>query len=259
MVNVTADAIRKSLCATFCRDVAVAQLADCVAVSLPIVGRDGDHVTAYVSPATAGWRVSDKGATLMRLSYENDLAKLLTGARERLYNTVLLESGISEDDGELFTEVAADALPMGLFSLGQGITRIEDLGLWTRSRVESTFTDDLRSLILEVAGQGNVIEGYEVPDIAGAENYPIDFCIRTPGVPLYVFGVSNKDKARLATIILQHLVAHKQKFNSMVVYSDIDEIPKPDVKRLMIAANDVIPSITERDGVRAKIVHRMAA
>lgn len=258
-MNITAETLRKSLCATFCRDVAVVQRADSIAVSLPIVGRDGDHLTAYVSPTTGGWRVSDKGATLMRLSYENDLTKLLAGARERLFNTVLEESGLQEDDGELFAQVPADSLAMGLFSLGQGVTRVEDLGLWTRSRVESTFNDDLRGILLDAVGADNVVEGYEVPGLPGAENYPVDFFVRTPNVPLYIFGVGNKDKARLATIILQHLAAYTQRFNSMVVYSDVDDIPKADARRLMIAANDAVPSITEREGIRAKIAHRMAA
>ncbi len=258
-MNATVESIRSSLCSSFCRDVVVVERAGELAISLPIVGRDGDHLTAYVSPTTGGWRVSDKGSTLMRLSYENDLSKLLAGARERLFNTVLQECGLQEDDGELFIDVAADALSMGLFALGQGAARIEDLGLWTRTRVESSFADDLRSLIIEAAGAENVIEGYEVPDLPSAESYPIDFYIRTPREPLYVFGVGSRDKARLATIILQHLAAHDQKFNSMIVYADIDDIPKPDTKRLMVAANDSVPSITERNGIRAKIAHRMAA
>ncbi|CAA2107706.1 DUF1828 domain-containing protein [Variovorax paradoxus] len=254
----TADAIRDSLCATFCKDVAVQQRAAGIAVSLPIVGRDGDHLTAYVNEATGGWRVSDMGATLMRLSYENDLAKLLTGARDRLYKTVLKESGLDEDDGEIYIEVPAAELTRGLFALGQGVTRIEDLGLWTRGRVENTFQDDLRGVVIEAAGADSVIENYEVPGLPSAENYPVDFYVKTPREPLYVFGVQNRDKARLATIILQHLASQRARFNSMIVYADIDEIAGPDQKRLMLAANDSVPSIEERDTIIAKIGHRMA-
>ncbi|SFB74546.1 protein of unknown function DUF1828 [Polaromonas sp. OV174] len=235
------------------------QRASDFAISLPIVGRDGDHLTAYVSTQTGGWRVSDMGATLMRLSYENDLSKLLTGARKKLFLSVLQESGLTEDDGEIFIDVPADALSKGLFSLGQGATRVEDLGLWTRTRVESTFNDDLKAVLLDVVGQDDLVEGYEVPGISNSENYPVDFYIKTPGLPLYVFGVQNRDKARLTTIILQHLAAQTQKFNSMVVYSDVDEIPKLDAKRLMNATNDSVASIADRDVIAAKIVHRMAA
>lgn len=234
------------------------QRASDFAVSLPIVGRDGDHLTAYVSDQTAGWRVSDMGATLMRLSYENDLPKLLTGARKKLFLAVLQEAGLTEDDGEIFIEVPADALSKGLFALGQGATRVEDLGLWTRTRVENTFNDDLRSVLLDIVGVNGFIEGYEVPGISNSENYPVDFYVKTPGLPLYVFGVQHRDKARLTTIILQHLSAHNQKFNSMVVYSDVDDIPKIDAKRLMNAANDAVASIGDSIVIRSKIAHRLA-
>jgi len=231
-VSETADTIRKTLCAAFCEDVAVTERLGMSAVSLPILGRDGDHLTAYVEPMTAGWRISDKGATLMRLSYENDLNKLLSGARERLYSTVLLESGLQEDDGEIFAEVPLDGLTIGLFSLARGVARIEDLGLWTRSRVESTFSDDLRELLREIAGADRIIENYEIPSLPSAESYPIDFYVQTPGVPLYIFGIQNKDKARLTTIILQHLTQQGQDFNSMVIYAgasdEEEEFSAPD-------------------------------
>lgn len=255
----TSDAIREILCSTFCKEVAVRERGGAVAVSLPIVGRDGDMLTAYVEPATAGWRISDKGSTLMRLSYENDLNKLLSGARERLYNTVLLESGLQEDDGELYSEVPLDGLSVGLFSLAQGITRVEDLGLWTRNRVESTFSDDLREVLGRIVGRDQLAEGYKVPGVPNSEDYPVDFFINAPGEPLYIFGVSNRDKARLTTIILQHLNKHAGRFNSMVVYADVDEIPKADSKRLMNAANDSVATISDVDVIRSKIAHRMRA
>lgn len=258
-MTTTVEGIRQSLCTTFCRDVAVSERAGAAAVSLPIVGRDGDCLTAYVEPATAGWRISDKGATLMRLSYENDLAKLLSGARERLYQTVLLEYGLQEDDGDIFTEVPTDALATGLFSLAQGLTRVEGLGLWTRNRVESTFTDDLRSALIAAAGHEQVIENYIAPEVPSADSYPIDFCIKTKSHPLFVFGVQNRDKARLTTIVLQHLAAHTPFFNSMVVYSDVDDIPKADRNRLMNAANDSVANINDAAAIKTKVQHRMLA
>ncbi len=233
--------------------------ADGYAIGLPMARRDGDYLTAYVSQDDGGWRVSDKGSTLMRLSYENDLDKLLSGAREKLFNTVLVESGLKEDDGELYITVPADALPKGLFALGQGTIRVEDLGLWTRGRIESTFYEDLGGILADVAGVDQVVEGYTVPGVPDGANYPVDYYIKTPGRPLYIFGVLNKDKARLTTIILQHLAAHAKNFESMVIYADVDEIPKQDQKRLMSAANDAVPSIADRSVIDAKIKHRLAA
>lgn len=258
MINI--DALRKELCTTFCRDVGVMlHNQNEAVVHLPISGRDGDCVTAYVTEETGGWRVSDKGATMMRLSYENDLDRLLSGSREKLYQTVLQEAGLIEDDGELSAIVSAADLVGGLFSLAQGIVRVEDMGLWTRSRVESTFYEDLHEILTGIVKEDDLVESYVVPNVADADSYPIDFMIKTPGKPLYLFGVLNRDKAQLATIILQYLLRHAPKFDSMVVFSDMDTIPKLVVRRLMAVANDIVPSIQERDAVAQKIRYKMAA
>lgn len=196
---------------------------------------------------------------MMRLSYENDLDKLLHGARARLFQSVLSESGLREDDGELFSVVPADALMGGLFALGQGIVRIEDLGLWTGSRVESAFYDDLRSIISAVVPEDGMEEFFVVPGVPDAGSYPVDYMIKTPGKPLYLFGILNRDKARLSTIILQHLSKHAQSFDSMVVFSDMDDVPKLDSRRLIAAANDVVPTIQDRSVIEQKIRHRLAA
>lgn len=258
MTTINIESLQKNLCSSFCRDVAVRAIDDeILAVSLPLVGRDGDHLMAYVTQATYGWRVSDMGTTMMRLSYENDLTTLLSGSREKLYSMILTEAGLTEDDGEIYLEAPADGLPMALFALGQGLTRIEDLGLWTKGRVENTFYDDLRSLIAEIVPAGEWKESYIVPEIDDGPNYPVDYMVKTPGRPLYVFGVLNQDKARLATIILQYLAKQNAAFDSMVVCSDIDNISRVDVKRLMNAANDVVASIDDRDVIRQKIEHRL--
>jgi hypothetical protein len=256
-MNVDIQALQSSLCNTFCSDVRVAVSDEKISVSLPMSARDGDRMTAYLSQIAGGWRVSDMGTTMMRLSYENDLGRLLAGARGQLFETILKENGLSEDDGELYLDVSADALTRGLFTLGQGLTRVEDIGLWTRNRIESTFYEDLRDLLCEFLPADKMEEGYIVPGLPSAESYPVDYLIRTGGRPLYLFGVNGKDKAMLTTIILQHLQQSSHSFESMVVCSNIDEIPKQDRRRLMNAANDVIPYIQDAPAIRKKIEHRM--
>lgn len=253
------EPLQRSLCQAFCDDVKVRQHAGRVSVTLPMAGRDGDRMVAYLSRTPAGWRVSDMGTTMMRLSYENDLDRLLSGARAELFETILRESGVSEDDGELFVEVPADALPRGLFILGQALTRIEDLGLWTRARIESTFYDDLRNVLYGFLPAEELEQDYVVEGVPNAENYPVDYFIHTQARPLYLFGVASQSKARLATIILQHLQVHAPRFESLVVCEDIDRIPKLDRNRLMNAANDIVPSIAETSVIEQKVRHRLTA
>lgn len=252
-------ALQKQLCSALCQDVRVTLGDGFARVNLPMTGRDGDSFTAYLKPITAGWRISDMGTTMMRLSYENDLSRLLTGARGKLFETILKEAGLSEDDGELHLEVPSDAIPRGLFTLGQGITRIEDIGLWTRSRIESTFYEDLASVLESFLSPDQFERNYIVPGVPNGDSYPVDYFIRTKSRPLYLFGVNNKEKAMLTTIILQHLMAARQDFDSMVICANIEDIPKLDRRRLTNAANDVVATIQDTDVIRNKIEHRLRA
>ena len=249
------DELKETLCSAFCSNVGIRSSGDLVTVALPVAARDGDSFTVYLTRSKSGWRISDAANTMMRLSYENDLAKLFTGPRARLYETILAENGLQEDDGEIFTEVAADQLVGGMFRLGQGLSRVEDIALWTRSRVESTFYSDLRSAILGAVPAEDVTEGY-TPDFAGGQDYQVDYRIEAVGRPLFVFGVNGKDKARLTTITLLKLKEAEVRFDSMIVCSDIADLPRADESRLLAAANDVVPLISNVVAIREKIAHR---
>ena len=250
-------AIKETLCAAFCEDVAVSARGNLLTVSLPMVARDGDSFTVYLSRISGGWRISDAANTMMRLSYENDLSKLLTGPRARLFETILAENGLQEDDGEIFLDAPADRLVRGIFQLGQGLSRVEDISLWSRSRVESTFYHDLREALYSTLSHDLIEESY-APEISGGEDYAVDYRIKTGGRPLFIFGVNGKDKARLTTITLLHLKHSGLKFDSMVVCSDFSELPKSDAARLMTAANDIVPSISDVQAIRDKILDRVS-
>lgn len=257
-MTIDTESLQKQLCSAFCDDVKVAAREDSVRVSLPLVARDGDHHTVYLSRGNGGWRISDMGSTMMRLSYENDLNSMLAGPRGDLLQQILSESGVNEDDGELFLEVPSDSLLRGLFSLGQSAARIEDLGLWSRSRVESTFHDDLRNILYEVVAPDRITENYAIPGIEDSGLYPVDFYIQAQRRPLYLFGVNTSDRARIATIVMQHLLHENHDFDSFVVCSDFFGLPKVDGARLMNAANDVLPSLKSAADLRRKLEHRIA-
>lgn len=92
-----------------------------VAVTLPMTARDGDVIVAYLKPESAGWKITDMGTTMMRLSYEMDLNKILTGSRGNLYQALLSESGLNDDDGEIYLLSDAQSLMRNLLGLGKAL------------------------------------------------------------------------------------------------------------------------------------------
>lgn len=254
-----AQDIERLICKALCADTAVTSVREGVfRVTTPFAFPDGDGYSIYLQQLpSGGLRVSDFGATLMHLSYENDIDKFRDGSRGRLLQQILSDSDLSEDQGEFFIETAVGDLGVSLFRFGQALTRIHDLSFLNRLRSESTFYEDLRETLRSIVSHEQLHEQYVVPDVPRAGDYPVDYLIDGTGTPLYLFGVPNRDKARLATIILQHLIAANKDFNSMIVFQDMSQLPRADVSRLTNAANDQIDSLNAADDLRRKVLRRV--
>lgn len=257
-MTTTKQAVKEAICRAMCQDVTVLERGNMAQVSLPFIGRDGDGYSILVQQNGVGWRIHDAGSTLMRLSYENELSNLLDGSRGKLFQQILSESGLSDDDGLLFLDVNADKLVDGLFRFGQALTRVSDLALWTKVRTESTFYDDLAASLHEMLPSVMIEKDYLVPGLADASNYPVDFYIHTKGAPLFVFGVGSGTKAKLTTIVLERLLREGIRFDSLVVFQDMARVSKSDVSRLMNAANEMIASEDATEDLRRKLTRKVA-
>jgi len=258
------DTLQKIICTSLCAQVRVTERSDgYFFVDTPFEFPDGDHYSIYLKfLGTGGLRITDRGTTFMRLSYLNDLTRFKDGTRGRLLDEVMAGSGVTHSDGEFHADVAGDQLGEGLVRFGQAITRIHDLSFLNRTRIASTFYEDLREEVQRIAGpETEVIEHYAVPGVPNAESYPVDLCVSGKHAPLYIFGVPDQGKARVATIILQYLrmqTAHEPKderFNSLVVFQNQSQIPSKDVSRLTNAATMTVDTLEARDDLRYKMEH----
>jgi hypothetical protein len=252
--------LEAELCKALCAKVTLKERKDGnVFVQTPFVFPDGDSFSIYLKRLpSGGFRLSDMGATLMHLSYEQDIDKLREGTRSKVFAQILSEMGINDDEGELYLEMPAAHIATGVFQFGQALTRVHDLTFLNRVQVESTFYDDLKARLSDIVGQDNLIADYIAPEVPKAEEYTADFCIKSQKKPLLIWGVPNQTKARLATIVMQHLQQHKFAFRSMVVYADMSSIPRADVSRLTTAANDQIPSLSEVEALKTKVLDALA-
>lgn len=259
MSNLNIEELKKTVCSTLCADVKVSERGSgLLYVSTPFSFPDGDSYSMYIKTLpTGGLRISDMGETLMHLSYDSDIDKFRDGTRKKLFDQILSEMDLTEDNGEFFIDAPADAIGYNLFRFGQALTRIHDLTFLNRIRAESTFYEDLREKLRSYTDAEKIHESYVVPGVANASNYPVDYYIEGGQQPLYLFGVPSRDKARLATIILQHLNAAKQDFNSMIIFQNASDIPPQDTARLMNAANDMIASLDASDDFERKYLRKV--
>ena len=96
----------------------------------------------------------------------------------------------------------------------------------------STFYDDLADCLTGFVDEAKMQRDY-LPNVPNAEAYPVDYRIEgKSGVPLFVYGVPNRDKVRLTTIMLGYFHRHHLEFESVIVFQDQTEIPRVDLARL---------------------------
>ncbi|MDI1258189.1 DUF1828 domain-containing protein [Aquabacterium sp.] len=257
-MTVNTQELQKSLCALMCADVKLVKKGDRLMIRTPFSFPDGDPYIIYLSELSNGFiKLSDAGHTMMHLSYENDVDKFRQGTRGKIFDQILTQHGIFDSHGELFVETMPGKIGSAIFKFGQAINSITDLTFLNRTRTESTFYEDLAEIISGIVDGGQLTRDFIYPNMENAADYPIDFKIDGKADPLFIFGIPSKDKARLATIVIERLLRARAVFDSMLIFSDQSQIPRPDLARLSNAGGEMIASLDAQDDIRRKIGRRV--
>ena len=254
-------ALQDLLCKRLCEDVRVDQRPDgALMLRTHFAFPDGDRYPIHLSQAASGGlRLSDRGHTLMHISYEHDIDAFMDGTRGMLMERIMGESELQWDGGAFSLDTSPDRLPEAIFNFGQALTRVYDLTLLSRSNVGSTFYDDLADLIGNLVDESKIQRDY-LPEVPNAEVYPVDYRIEARSdAPLFLYGVPNRDKALLTTIMLSHFHRHDLRFESILVFEDQSEIPRMDLARLSDVGGDMISSLASHKDFNRKLLQRVAA
>lgn len=255
----TIEQFQNTLCKLLCADVRVVQRGDRLMVLTPFFFPDGDGYVLYLEERPGGIvRFSDGGHTLMHLSYEMDIDKLNEGTRERVFRQILSNYGVQEQEGEIFLETPQAELGQALFRLGQALTSIGDLSFLNRVRVESTFYDDLDKVLTRLIPSEMIQRDYVIETMANGEVYPIDYRIEGKQNQLFLFGIPNRDKARLVTVVLERLLREQLEFDSLLVFEDQKTIPRDDVARLSNAGGEMVSGLVAESDLRRKLSKKAA-
>ncbi|MDE2984923.1 MAG: DUF1828 domain-containing protein [Gemmatimonadota bacterium] len=141
------DDLQRRLCDQLCASVCVERRPDGeLMLQADFEFPDGDRYPIYLSEAPGGVRLSDRGDTLIRISYDHDIDAFLAGSRGRLIERILGEEEVDQDRGVFHLDAPIDRLSDALFRYGRALTRIYDLPLHSRSRATSTLGDMVSSL-----------------------------------------------------------------------------------------------------------------
>lgn len=216
-------------------------------VFAPFYHEDGDMMDIFIdlpkdADLSEGMRIklTDHGMTLMRLSYTFDID---TPNKEKIFHRILLENGVSEEDGELYMETGAESLYPVLMQFSQAIGKVCNMRLFRRETLESLFEEMLEEFIMEkLAPYRPTKSVYPIPE---RDDLEVDWQLTPNGTPLYLFGVRDTARARLATISCLEFQRKKLTFRSLIVHEDFDKIGRKDKTRLTSACDKQFTSLDD--------------
>jgi|SRR3989339_166806 len=207
----------------------------------PLYHADGDMMDIYFVPEENDKiRICDFGLTMMRLSYTYDVD---TPNKERIFNKIITESGITNENENLYIDTKPDILYPSLMQFVQTVAKIVNMRLYRREVIHSLFFEMLDEFVELKLSKFNPQKSY-FPLIEHDE-YEVDYCFNGRERPIYLFGVNSNDRARLATIACQKFITDKLKFRSLIVFENYENVSKKDFKRLMSASDKEFPSFDE--------------
>jgi hypothetical protein len=213
----------------------------------PLYHEDGDMMDVFLDlPKNANLaehsqiRISDHGMTLLRLSYSFDLD---TPNKEKIFQRILLENGVSESEGEIYLETTPHSLYPALMQFAQAIGKVCNMRLFRRETLNSLFEEMLGDFILQALARYQPAPS--VCPISARDDLEVDWQLNPNDTPLYLFGVKDNARARLATISCLEFQRNKLPFRSMIVHEDFDKIARKDKARLTSACDKQFTSLDD--------------
>lgn len=206
----------------------------------PFYHEDGDMVEVFVEvPSAEGKpiRVSDHGMTLMRLSYAFDID---TPNKERIFRRILSENGIAESGGELYVESYPKDLHASVTRFAQTVAKVSNMQLYKRETIESLFFEMLDDIINAKLREYQPRQ--RVCPMGGRTDLEVDYTFDVKPRPIYLFGVRDNAKARLAAISCLEFRVAALPFRSVVVHEDFERLSKNDRTRITSAADKQFPT-----------------
>lgn len=209
----------------------------------PLYHEDGDMVDIFLEPANGEdkrIRICDHAMTLMRLSYSYDID---TSNKERIFNRILSENGVSEDNGNLYIDAAPNSLYPAIMQFAQTVAKVSGMELFKREAIRSLFYEMLAVFVEESLSKFN--PKHKLLPIPQRDDLEVDIAFPLEPKPVYLFGVRDSAKARLATIACLEFQKPRLPFRSCIVHEDFEALNRKDRIRITSAADKQFPSLDD--------------
>ncbi len=195
---------------------------------LPIYHEDGDMVDIFIKQKENDkYTLCDFGLTLQRLSYTYDID---SENKESILQRILLENSLSEEEGNICLDTKPETIYTDIMHITQAYAKIGSMRYFKREVIENLFYEMLDDFITKDLQEFKPQK--KVMPIPNRDDLEADYSFSPNGHPVYLFGVKDAFKARLATISCLEYRMQKLNFRGWVVNEDFEKLPRKDRSRL---------------------------
>ncbi len=197
-------------------------------ILLPIYHEDGDMIDLFIKQnGDDKFALCDFGLTLQRLSYTYDID---SENKESILQRILLENSLSEEEGNICLDTKPETIYTDIMHITQAYAKIGSMKYFKREVIENLFYEMLDDFIMKDLQEFKPQK--KVMPIPGRDDLEADYSFSPNGHPVYLFGVKDALKARLATISCLEYRIQKLNFRGWVVNEDFEKLPRKDRSRL---------------------------
>lgn len=188
---------------------------------LPYYYPDGDMFDVFFECKDDNLIFTDKGITLMKLSYTFDIH---TDNKMKILNKVISSYGGNLVNGSIECTIKNNNFQMYLMNFLQIITRISNMEILSRDIVKNMFYDYFIQNTYDKLQDKYTLK----KDFAPLENpdLKVDFALsnQTTKKPIFIFGIKDSNKAKETVISCLRFREHNIPFKSIAVHSDMDSL-----------------------------------
>ena len=224
---------------------------------VPILHEDGDMVDVYLQDSPKGEnyiRVCDFGMAIMRLSYTYELN---TASRQRIFDSILINNGVQNEDGNMFLDITLGMLYEGILQFSSCVQKVCNMRYWSREIIRSTFYEDLMKYTTTTLQQFN--PKHDVTPLSNYDIISMDWSLTHNNRNFYMFGVHSNDKAKVAAIALLEFQKENLPFISLIVHEDMEELGKKEKLYITKNADIQYPSLVDFCEKAPSDIPRLAA
>jgi hypothetical protein len=224
----------------------------------PIFHEDGDMIDVFIDERNSDApyvRITDGGLTLMRLSYTFDVD---TPNKQKILNRILAENQVELQNGEVVMYSGRESLFPSFLAFAQVIAKVTSLGFLKRQVISSLFYELLSDFIRNALEEFSPRPRYF--PIADRPELEVDWVFPIERRPIYLFGVKDSSKARLAAISCLEFQRQEVQFRSVIVHEDFEDgLRKSDQRIVTSAADKQFTSLEDFKENAARFLAREAA